>query len=159
MAGLGGLVLGVVLVGAEAMGLLGRPCWDRAVSRYWAGGAGRTAPVGAAEGARMPGGLSGSATWNPGSSVQRWFPELPWPTEWLARLQGWVRGWQDWPSVVQPPDPVAVADRMPAFHLAWMSGVRDVSVLLGLVLTELAARRIIHRYDVAGVARPAGSGP
>lgn len=101
----------------------------------------------------MPGGLSGSATWNPGSSVQRWFPELPWPTAWLARVQGRVRGWQDWPSVVQPLDPVALADRMPAFHLAWVSGVRDVSVLLGLVITELAARRIITIDETWRVSR------
>ena len=36
-----------------------------------------------------------------------------------------------------------LVDRLPGFQLAWLSGVRDVAVLLGLALSELAARRLI----------------
>lgn len=91
----------------------------------------------------MRAGLLSSPTWNPGPAIQRWFPGVPWPTAGLARAQDRVRRWQRWPSVTEPDDRVALLDRLPGFQLAWLSGVRDVSVLLGLALSELTARRNI----------------
>ncbi len=92
----------------------------------------------------MSGFLSASPTWKPGTPIERWPYQIPGSTARLAALQDKLRSWQRWPSVAEPSDPVALLDQLPGFQLAWLSGVRDVPVLLGLVLSELAARRLIR---------------
>ena len=90
-------------------------------------------------GGPMSGFLSASPTWKPGTPIERWPYQIPGSTARLAALQDKLRSWQRWPSVAEPSDPVALLDELPGFQLAWLSGVRDVPVLLGLVLSELAA--------------------